>query len=198
MNILNYIFNLLEESADKKPLRKQKDETEEEFHARVKFNRLKKELIRKNIIKLGEQKRIFGPHEKGFKNNLIKIQMQEKADQAEAIKQQSEMVKRKHEIDILKATPSKPTSPNLKAASNTVSDTHSNIVDKTKATLKDIIPKQTNKKAVERMFKLSKGMEKSLKSKKGYKCSSCGFPIIRYSGRYPKHCGGCSKELIRN
>lgn len=202
--ILNYTNSLLLEikskkkSADKKTP-KDKEESVEQFHTRIKFNRLKKELLKRRDIKIGEPKKVWGPHEGDFRKTLVKIQQSEKQEL-------DQRARETHKLSVaqmtMKATPSKPTSPNLKGASDTVSDTHSDIVSNKKkenktSTIKDVLPKSSDKNASNKMYKLSKGMEKSM-GERSYKCGSCNFPIPRYRGKYPKHCPGCGKELIRS
>ena len=203
MSILEYTFNLIEEakkksspegSADKD---NKKEETTEQFHERIKFNKWKREMVKKNIIKIGFPKQFFGPHEKSEKD-LVQKQKELQHRQA------ADMAKQQHDLNVLKATPkvtpSKPTSPNLVGAKNATDNVNTNIVKKTQATLKDLVPKSKvgdKGTKLQSTIKLSKGMEKSM-GKGLYRCGSCSFPIPRYRGKYPKHCPGCGKELIRN
>jgi hypothetical protein len=210
MTILNYTFNLLEEAHKKehkekvaaKKDKKNKDETTEQFHERIRYNKWKREMVKKNIIRIGFPKQFFGPHEQAEKDI---VQKQKELQH----KQAADMAKQQHDLNVLKATPkaptppkltptkvtpSKPTSPNLVGTKNATDNVNTKIVTKTKqASVKAMTPKENQK-----LFKMSKGMEKNLKDKKAYKCTSCGFPIIKYRGRYPKKCPGCSKDLVRS
>ena len=202
MNILECINSLILEAED--PIKKnsavqdkKKEESTEQFHERIKFNKWKREMIKKNVIRIGFPKQFFGPHEQTEKD-IVKKQKEQQ------VQAQADMAKQQHDLNVLKATPnpisSKPVSPNLAGAnkdnvetSPTKKTLDTNIVSKTQSLIKDMDPKEADK-----LFKMTKGMEKKFKNKKGYKCKSCNFPIIKYSGRYPKKCPGCNKELIRN
>jgi hypothetical protein len=197
MQILENVFELIEEATKKKKEKTEdnKSESIDMFHERIKFNKWKKKILKNRAINInvGGDKQLFGPHEKHIKLAMDKQKHAENQHQANIEKQQHDMQMAKLAPKPLKEIP-RPASPNLASAAASVTNTHSKMAKDSVPKTKDVVPK---KKEVKKLFTLSKGMEKNLKSKKGYKCSECGFPIIRYSGRYPKNCGGCGKPLVR-
>jgi hypothetical protein len=206
MYILENVFDLIEEvkkekkqeSADNK---KDKSESIDQFHERIKFNKWKKKILKNRAINInvGGDKQLFGPHEKHIKIAMDKQTQVERQNQANMEKQQ-------HDMQMAKLAPKptlkdipRPASPNLASASKSVTNTHSKMAKDSIPTQKDIIPKKPDNsteqsKTLKRIITMTKGMNNAIK---GYKCGSCSFPVPKYRGKYPTNCVNCEEPLVK-
>jgi hypothetical protein len=188
--IFESINLLLLESKKKKPKKTKESEglsTPEDYSSYIKFNRMKKALIRKGIVRVGMPKSFFGPHEKAISDQVLKQQNIEK-------QQKIALDKQEQEIKIAKLTPAPRAT--LPTKVDPANPTKRPVAPSLKSSSKDLLPDPTPQQDVmKKIIKLTKGMKNSIK---GYTCNSCGFPVPKYRGRYPTNCINCDKPLTKD
>lgn len=208
--IIKSIYELLEESAAKKSKKKSENKdpvkTADDYSNYIKWNRMKKGLVRKGIIRIGMPQQFFGPHERDKERKLLAAQNMQQIEQAKTQKQEQDFKQVDQDIKVSQALSKqsipqegkRPNSPNLKPSIPREEFKPSSNQPSKKDTSGAVgMPKpvSTPGEVMKKVIKLTKGMRNNIK---GYSCKECNFPIIKYKGRYPKKCVNCDKPLIRD
>jgi len=168
-SILENIFLLIfETSKSKEPT------TPEEYANHIKFNRMKKNLLRSGILRVGQPKKMWGPFED--KPKVLKLPT------TPGISLPSMPKINQHPV----ASTLQPSIPrqDFKPTSNQSPNTPVGLPK----------PISTPGEVLKKVIKLTNGMKNAIK---GYTCKECGFPVIKYKGSYPKNCINCEKPLVK-